>query len=622
MLAPLKFNPGINREGTTYSNQGGWYFCDKIRFRSGLPEKIGGWLPYIDENLQGVARGILITATLNGTKNDAIGTNLKYYVINGGSLIDITPIRYTSDPMATNPFDPTNGSPIVTVTDVNHGAEVGDFVTYEDATTFASFTTDEINANHQITEIIDNDTYTITMPHNANSGTAGGGAVVIAEYEIHIGLDSQVSGPGWGAGVWGGTQGWGEPADVDVTGQQMRLWTQLAYGEDIAINPRGGEIYLWDASNPSARAVAISTLPTASDTPTAVNEIMIADNSRQVFAFGVNPLGEADLDPMFIRWAAFEDIGQWTPLPDNAAGGIRLSQGSKIITASQSNQEIIVFTDSALFSLRNSGYPYYWGALLVSTGQSIIGPNAKATVNQTIFWMGTDNFYMYNGNVQTLPCSLKDFVFSNLNTDQSYKVYCGINSQFNEVWWFYPSQTGSGENDSYVKFNYVENAWDYGTMERTVWADAGIENNPLSVDPDGQTFSHEIGVDDGSTQPASPIMAYIQTSQFEMDAGGNSFIFANRVIPDVTFRPGITTSVNPTVEFIFYPQDYPGASTKTPSNSPVIQGTVTTTIEEFTEQAWIRLRARSMMFRLECNNLGVSFRLGTPRLDIRPDGRR
>ena len=622
-LISLAIQPGINKEGTLYSNKGGWYFCDKMRFRSGAPEKIGGWQKYLSTALLGQARSILVTADLSGIKNDAVGTNLKYYILRAGTVIDATPLRAT-DSLGSNPLACTIGSQIVTVTDTANGAAIGDFVTLSGATAFDVFTTGELNQNFQIQSIVDVNNYTINVGVNAGSSTSGGGGSISAAYEIHVGSANQSNGPGWGAGGWSGSQGWGQASDVTVPGNAIRLWTQCTYGQDIIFAPRGGSLYLWDATAPNNRSLAISGISGASDVPTSVTEIIMADNSRQVFAFGCNPIGSAVLDPMLIRFADFENAEMWTPLPSNAAGELRLSAGSKIITAAQSHNEIIVFTDVALYSLQYINYPYYWGATLISTGQSIIGPNAKATVNQTIYWMGVDNFYVYDGHTQVLPSSLKDYVFSNLNQQQTDKIFAGVNSQFNEIWWLYPSATGDGENDSYVVFNYVDNTWYYGTMDRNVWADAGIEQYPIAVSDEGYVYNHELGTDDGSTSPASPIIAYIQSSQLEMDPDGNNFVFANRVIPDITFRPGVGSATTPEVDFYFYPQDYPGADTKTPSDSPVIgaAGATSATIQQFTQQAWIRLRGRSMMFRVQSNNLGVAFRLGMTRLDVRPDGRR
>lgn len=620
-LLPLTVRPGIYRDSTLYSNKGGWYFCDKMRFRSGQPEKIGGWQKYLSQQLLGVARSILITADLTGTKNDGIGTNLKYYIVRSGSPIDVTPLRATTS-LGSDALASTVGLPTVTVTDVASGAALNDFVTIGGATTFAGFTTGQLNDDHQITNIVDADNYQITLSTNASSTTTGGGGSMTAEYEIHVGLATQVSGSGWGAGVWGGTQGWGDAADVSVPGNQIRLWSQCTYGEDIIICPRGMEAYLWDATNPSARALPLSSLASASDTPIAVNEVLIADASRQVFAMGVNPIGSSVIDPMLIRFANFEDAGDWTPTPSNAAGELRLSAGSKIITSAQSHQEIVVFTDVALFSLQYINYPFYWGATLISTGQSIVGPNAKATVNQTIYWMGVENFYQYDGHTEILPCSINDFVFSDLDKAQTDKVFCGVNSGFGEIWWFYPSVDGAGECDSYVIFDYEENVWSYGTMDRTVWADAGIETYPTAVSGEGYFYNQEFGTDDGSANPPAAIDAYIQSSQFELDPAGDNFIFANRVIPDITFRPHQTTATTPTVNLTFYPQDYPGAPEKTGSFSPVAGNGVTVPIEQFTQQAWIRLRGRAMMIRAECNQVGVAFRLGTTRLDVRPDGKR
>lgn len=618
-LIPLVVRPGINREGTLYSNKGGWYFIDKMRFRHGSPEKIGGWQKYSSTQLLGVARSILITADLTGITNDAIGTNLKYYVVHAGAVNDVTPLRDTNS-LGANPFASTSGLSIITVTDTANGSVADDFVTFSGATTFAGIAAVTLNANYQILSTPTANTYTIDVGTIANSTTSGGGSGVVAEYEIHVGLASATNGPGWGAGFWSGVQGWGEAADVTAPGAAIRLWTQCTYGEDILICPRGGEIYIWDATNPTDRAVAISASASAVDVPVSVTEIFISETSRQVFAFGCNPIGSATLDPMFIRFAPFENVYDWLPVEDNEAGSLRLSQGSKIITAAQSNKEIVVFTDVALYSLQNSGYPFYWGATLLSTGQSIIGPNAKATVNQTIYWMGNSNFFFYDGQTKTLPCAIQDYVFSSMDLTQTDKVFAGVCSSFGEIWWFYPSEDGNGECDSYVIFDYEDGVWSYGTMPRTVWADSGIETYPIGVGFDGYMYNQEYGENDGSTNPPSAIYSYIQSSPLELDPAGNAFAFANRIIPDVTFRPGHTSTSTPMVTMIFYPQDYPGAAEKTGSDSEISGNGVTVPIEEFTEQAWFRLRGRSMMLRVECDMLDVAYRLGVQRIDARPDG--
>lgn len=625
-LISLKIRPGIVRDTTLYANEGGWFYCDKIRFRNGEPEKIGGWQKYVSVQLLGIARSILVTADLAGNKNDAIGTNLKYYITRQGSVVDVTPILAT-DTLAANPFSFVNGQTSCTVTDATpSNANAGDFVTFSGAAGAAGLSAGQLNQNFQIQTIVDSTHYTITLPIAANATTTGGGGAVTAAYEIHVGLASQVFGTGWGAGPWGGAGGggWGTPSDTTVPGQQIRLWSQCMYGEDIIFAPRQGAIYLWDATNPNNRGLAVASIAGASDVPTEVTEVFMADISRQVFAFGCNGIG-TPYDPMFIRWSDFENVEMWTPLANNAAGSIRLSQGSQIITAAQSHSEIVVFTDTALYSLQFSGYPYYWGATLISTGQSIIGPNAKATVNQSVFWMGKTSFYFYDGHVQALPCPIQDYVFSNMDPNQVYKVFAGINSNFSEIWWFYPSEQASpGECDSYVVFNYKENIWHYGTLTRSVWADAGIEQNPVAVGTDGYIYYQEIGTDDGSTNPPSAMFAYIQSSQLEIDNGGNHFVFANRVVPDVTFRGDNSSAMMPSVNFIFFPQDYPGADEIASSTSSVVSAVPSSTvnIEQFTEQAWIRLRGRAMMFRVESPNTGVAFRLGTTRLDVRPDGRR
>jgi hypothetical protein len=648
-LQKLQFRPGVNREGTTLANEGGWFDCDKIRFRSGYPEKLGGWVQdsgtYENNNISaappagsywGVARSMWNWESLAGNNYLALGTNLKYYIQNGpnGLFYDITPIRKTSA-VASNAFDTVNGSTTVVVNDTGHGAQTGDFVTISGVIgTINGIPNASINREFQITYINGNE-YSITV--NAPATSTGTTGAADFEYQITTGLDTYTVATGWGAGGWSGSNvggtstGWGEAASTGGVGQQLRLWSQSNYGEDLVFNPRGGGIYYWAVNaNPNIfdRGEQITPLSTGDATcPTLANFVMVSDASRFVVAFGTNDpsdtLFSATQDPLLIRWSQQEDYQMWTPAATNQAGDYRLSRGSEIITAQQTRQEILVWTDAAVYSMQYLGPPYVWGFQIMGDNISIAGPNVVSVANNVTYWMGTDKFYMYSGRVETLPCSLRQYVFQNINMQQSYQFFSGTNEGYNEVWWFYCS-AGSDVVDKYVVFNHLERTWYYGTMERTFWLDSPLRTVPMAAGYNGQLLYHETGNDDGTTNPPSPIVSYCQSSDFDIGDGHN-FGLVSRIIPDLTFDG--SSSAVPTVTFTVRPRQNPGANYGT-SDSPAVDsannyiGQRTYNVQQFTQYVYVRVRGRQMAFRVGSDELGVAWQLGAPRLDVRPDGRR
>lgn len=609
-LQPLQFKPGINREITNYANEGGWYDCDKVRFRFGLPERIGGWVKLGLNTFQGVARALINWVTLSSDNYLGIGTHLKYYIESGEIFYDITPIR-ASGTINTNPFTTAIGSSVVTVMDTAHGASDGDFVTFSGATAVGGLT---LNGEYQLT-YVDSDTYVITASSNATSSATGGGAAVVAAYQIEVGLATYVAGLGWGAGAWG-RGGWGSAALFGV-GQQLRLWNHGNFGEDLVFGPRGGGLFYWDASSgTSTRGVALTTLGGASNVPEVHNVLLVSDRTRFVIAFGTNEIGSSVLDPMLVRWSDQESAANWTPAETNQAGDYRLSYGSYIVTAKNFRQEILVWTDAGVYSMQYQGPPFVFGFQLVAENTSIISPNAIAVTGNAAYWMGKDKFYSYNGQSVPMPCTVRKWIFSDFNYDQSWQVCCGTNEAYSEVWWFYCS-SDSLSNDRYVAFNYEDQVWYYGTLSRTVWLDSPVRSSPIAAN-NGRVFYHENGLDDGEPDVAMPIEAFIQSADFDI-ANGHSASFVNRILPDVTFVG--STSSSPSVMMKLIPRATPGGSYLTkPDNT--VERTVEVPVEEYTEQVWVRVRGRQMALRVESNSLGTRWQIGKPRIDSRPDGRR
>ena len=613
-LKKLTLKSGVNRENTRYTSENGWYEGDKIRFRQGTPEKIGGWERLSENTFLGICRSLWQWSSLIGEVYSGVGTNLKFYIEKGGSYYDITPIRETTS--LTDPFDTTLDSSIVTVTDaLTPDIQAGDFVTFSGASSVGGLL---INGEYEIISVDSlANTYTIDAGSDATS-TANGGGSVTAAYQINVGTEIEVPVSGWGASTWGsGTWGVGEEST-----KSLRLWSQSNFGEDLIFGPRGGGIYYWsNASGVTTRAVDLATVSGASGVPTSQNYLLVSDVSRFVFALGCEESGT--FDPMLVRWSDQEDATNWTPSATNQAGSLRLSRGSKIVTATQGRQEILVWTDSSLYSLQYQGAPITWGAQLVGENTSIASENAVAYANGTAYWMGVDKFYKYDGRTQTLRCDLRQFIFTNINESQYDQVFAGTNEAYNEIWWFY-CNGNSTEINRYVVYNYAEDVWYYGTMGRTAWLDSGISQYPLAAGYNHNLIYHEIGNDDAETASVQPIESYIASAEFDLDDGHN-FAYVWRMLPDVTFRG--SNAANPAITMTLLPMVNSGSGYSDPrsvggNDSASVVRSATVPIEQFTGQVFIRVRGRQLVIRVDSTGLGVAWQLGSPRLDMRPDGRR
>jgi hypothetical protein len=615
-LSKILLKPGINRENTRYTTEGGWYDGDKVRFRQGTPEKIGGWARRSSSTFLGICRSLWNWVTLGGNNLIGVGTNLKFYISQGGNYYDVTPLRDTET--LVDPFSTTSGSPIVEVTDAAGGYIDGDFVTFSGATAVGGLT---LNGEYQISYDTGT-TYTITASSNASSTATGGGSVTAA-YQINVGPAFQSPLTGWGAGGWG-LGAWG----VGVSSPDaLRLWSQSNFGEDLIFNPRGGGLYYWEASGGVAgnRGEDIALIPGSSDCPTKANRVLVSDISRFVFAFGATDIGSATLDPLLVRWSDQEDYLNWTPTATTQAGSLRLSLGSSIVTALQSRQEVLVWTDTAVYSLQYLGPPFVWGAQIVGDNISIAGPNATAIASGVTYWMGLDKFYKYDGRTQTLRCDLRQYIFDDINQLQMDQVCCGTNEGFNEVWWFYCS-ADSVLIDRYAIYNYGEDIWYYGNLGRTAWLDSGLQSGPIAATYVNNLVNHEVGNDDGAGEELVPIPAYISSAEFDLNDGHN-FSFVWRALPDITFRGSTNNGLSPSVTMTLLPLRNSGSGFTNPpsvggSNSAGITRTAVFPIEEFTGQVYPRVRGRQMALRIDSTTLGVAWQMGSFRLDLRPDGRR
>jgi len=634
-LTKLQFRPGINKENTSYTNEGGWFDCDKVRFRAGYPEKIGGWTKTSTNSFLGTARALHAWQTISLAKYLGVGTNLKYYIESGQAFYDITPLRSTTSAGDVT-FSASNGSPTLTVTDTAHGAIVGDFVTFSGAATLGgNITANVLNQEYKILTVPTDNTFTIEAREvsslsaytvdgayspttiNANSSDTGnGGSSVVGKYQINVGLDSAVFGDGWGAGTWGrGT--WNSSATLTLT-DVLRFWTHDNFGEDLIINIHNGNLYYYDTSaGLGNRAQVLTSVAGANSPPTVATKVLVSDVDLHVIAFGCDSeANPGTQDPLLIRFSDQRNALDWQATVDNTAGDLKISSGSKIVTAVETKREILVFTDTALYSMQFIGPPDTFGITLVSEGIAIQSPLSAIAVEDNVFWMGQNEFYVYNGQVQKIPCSVRDFVFSDFNTFQSEKVFGAVNSGFSEVWWYYPSADAT-ENNRYVVFNYLQNAWYIGTLNRTAWVDRGVNTTPIAASTDYYLYNHESGDDDGSTNPVSAISAHIESSQ--MDIGdGDQFTFISRIIPDLTFR---NSANGAGATLTLKTRNFPGGNYLN-SDASSITKSATVPVEQFTEDARVRLRGRSFALRVESTTTGVGWRLGSPRVEIRPDGRR
>ena len=614
-LTKIQFAPGVNKEGTEYTADAGWFDSDKVRFRKGRPEKIGGWRKFTEDSFLGICRSIHDWASLESIKYIGLGTNLKFYVAEGSSFNDVTPIRSTTSAGDVT-FAATNGDATLTVTDTAHGAVVNDFVTFSGAVTLGgNITATVLNQEYQIVSVPTVNTYTIEAKDTdgaavlANSSDTGnGGSSVVGAYQINTGLNTFVSGTGWGAGSWGsGT--WGSSSSVAAAGQ-LRLWSQDNFGEDLIFNARGGGIYYWDeSSGTGTRGVNITSLAGASDTPTVALQIMVSDTDQHVIAFGVNPIGSSNIDPLFVRFSDQENAADWTPTATNTAGGVRINSGSEIIGAVQTRQEILIWTDVSLHSMRFIGAPFIFEFTRLSSDVSMISPNAAVNARGVVYFMDRRNFYVYNGAVQPLPCSVKEFVFSNLNQDQAFKVFAAENNDYNEVTWFYPIGSADSEVTNYVTYNYEENLWSVGTLDRGAWNGGTTRQFPLATTVNGSgsnyLYEHEVGFDaDGEA-----MTAFIESGDLEL-AEGEFFMFMSRIIPDFTFNGDQSSAAT---DIVIKGSDFPLETASTLSTS---------TITPSSTQSFVRNRARHSIVRVESSGSGYGWRLGDLRFDMRPDGRR
>jgi len=612
--------PGITNNGTDYTQPGTWHDCDKVRFRGGFPQKIGGWIKYSTNEFLGTCRCLHGWVDLSGNKHTAIGTHLKLYADTNGSYADITPIRATAT-LGLDPLDTTSGESLIVINDVGHGAVAGDFVTVSGATATGGLTTGDLNAEFQIVEVIDADSYTVDTGATASSTASGGGAAVDVEYQITVGADSRAAGLGWGAGAWS-REGWGEVADIAVAGTQLTLWSADNIGENLIANTRGGGIYYWPA-NFAGRATLLSAAAGAAEVPTICNLILVSGDDRRVFAFGVNPIGSATQDPLLLRWSDVESF-DFDPASSDAstAGEALISSGSEIITALKARDEILVWTDKSLHGLSFIGGNDAYSIRVISPNIDIVGPKSAVAVDDFVMWMGRQNFYLYNGRAVTIPCTVREKVFNDINLSQSWKIFCGTNAIFREIFWFYPS-LNSDENDRYVVYNYEEQVWYFGSIERTAWIDRGIEDLPRGAGVDGYLYTHETGSDDGSVTPPASISSFIESSPIELSSeeigDGYHFALLRRIIPDITFVG--STAETPVVTYSIMPRNYPGGSFSS-TKSGNVSKVVSVTVEEWTETVPMRARGRHFILRVDSDQEGASWRLGLQRFEIQPDGLR
>lgn len=620
MLTKLQLKAGINRETTSYTNEGGWFDGNRVRFRAGMPETIGGWTKESSSQFLGTCRALLGWRTLDGSQLLGVGTNLKYYLNRGGTYIDITPIRATTTAGDVT-FSATDGSSTLTVSDTTHGAFLNDFVTFSNAVSLGgAVTAPVLNAEHKITRVIDADNYEITLSVTANASDSGnGGAAVVGTYQINTGLDTSVVGTGWGAGAWG-SGGWGDPASTTVTGAQLRLWSHTNYGENLVFAPRGGAVYYWDRSAGfTARGVNITSLVGANKSPTVANIVTLSERDRHLLVFGTDDeFATGVLDPLLIRFSAQESLTDWESRPNNTAGSLRISSGSSIVAAVPTKQLTLAITDSSVHAVQFIGPPFTFGLNEVAFGTTIAGPNAAVSIGDEVLWMGRGEFYRFNGLVQQIPCSVKSYVFEDINANQYAKVFAGHNAGFGEVWWFYPSES-SQNNDRYVVYNYLQDVWYYGVMSRTAWIDRGVFSTPLAASTDGTLYYHETGIVDGEFNPAVALGSYIESSPIDIGDGHN-FMFVTRMLPDLTF-PRSNGLVPPSATMTIKAQNFSGGNF-VGSNDRLVSQTATVPIEQFTEQVYVRLRGRSISLRIESQCSCTAWRLGSPRIDVRPDGRR
>tara|TARA_R100001509_G_scaffold66107_1_gene36608 strand:+ start:821 stop:2707 length:1887 start_codon:yes stop_codon:yes gene_type:complete len=626
-LQKFLFKPGIDKETTSYTNEGGWFDSNLVRFRKGVPEKIGGWVKRTSNTFISKARALLGWTALNGIKYIGIGATQKYYVLEGDNYYDITPIRKSSTNSIT--FAATNGSSTITATDSNHGAVKNDFVTFSEAVSLGgNVTAAVLNQEYQIVSVPDSNTYTFVAKDTdgntvtANSSDSGnGGSAVDGAYQINVGLDVYVPSTGWGLDTWGaGT--FGSASSLSVT-NQLRLYSHDNFGEDLVINVRNGGVYYWDASSgTSTRAIPLSSLTNANLAPTVALQVLVSDIDRHVICLGADPIeGESRsgvIDPMLVAFSDQERAEEWEPKSTNTAGSMRLSAGSSIIGGIRARQETLIWTDTALYSMQFIGQPFTFGINLVNEGIGLVGPNAAINTPKGVFWMDKKGFYNYSGQVQNVPCSVKNYVFSDINETQSFQIFAFINKAFNEVGWFYCSSSTTSI-DRYVVFNYNENAWSIGQLSREAWLDEGVFDTPIASYTSSNTsylYNHEVGNDDDGSAMQN---VFIESSDFDLDPAGENFQAVSRIIPDVNFTgTGSTGSSGQKLDFVLKRRNFPGEDLTTVTTASCFSNTT---------KLDTRLRGRQLVLRVQSNDdnlndLGMGFRLGATRFDIKPDGKR
>ena len=618
-LQKLTFKPGVNRENTRYTNEGGWWDMSAVRFRSGTPEKIGGWVELSTHTFLGVARFLHNWITLASENLLAVGTNLKIYIERGGFYYDITPIRYTTGAL-TNPFYTTNASNIIDVTIVAHGAGEGDFVTFSGTSADVNgVLIATLNAEFQIVSITSVNSFTIQATTATGTGS-GGGAAVVAAFQTNTGPVVSVTGTGWGVDTWG-SNGWGKAATsgTGVVTSGMRQWVGGNFGQDLIFAVRDAGVFYWSANGPTAtqlslRGLALTTL--TADAPIVADNLFITPEEF-VVAVGTNAIGSTTEDPMLIRWSAQGNYANWTPAVTNLSGDYRLSHGSYTYAAEVMRQENIIWTDSTVVSMQFVGPPVVFSFVTLATNTSIASTNAVVVANNIAYWMGKDKFYVYNGQVQTLPCTVRKYVFGNINMSQIEQVTAGGNAQYNEATWFYCS-LNSTTIDKYVTYNYAEDIWTFGDMSRTAWLDSPLRDTPIAAATDGKLYYHEVGLDDGTTSPVSAINAYLESADFDI-GDGEKFAFVERIIPDIEFDG----STDPTAQVVLTLQARSSPGTNfTQSNVRNVTQTAVLPFHQHTEQMWTRIRGRQMTLRIESTAVGVTWQLGTTRIGIREDGQR
>ena len=620
-FAKFKFKPGINKEGTNYSNENGWFDADKIRFRKGRPEKIGGWEKYSSNTFQGTCRKIHVYKDIEQSQYKILGTHKKLYALQGDVYNDITPIRSTTSAGDVT-FAATNGSSTITATDTSHGAVAGDFVTFSDAATLGgNITAAVLNQEYEIVSIPNSNTFTFVAKDTSgtevtanSSDTGNGGSSTVGTYQINVGLDVYVSSTGWGVDTWGaGT--FGSATALSLT-NQLRLWTIDNFGDDTIAAPRGGPLYYWDESSGlETRAVLASSRSGASNTPVAVSQLLMSDVDRHVIALGCNPIGSSTIDPLLVRFSDAENAVDWTPTATNSAGGVRLSTGSLIVGGLQTRQEILIWTDVGVVSMRFVGQPFIFSFNEIATGMSLISPNGAATAGGVVYFMDDGAFYQYAGSVQKLPCTVLDYIFSDFNKGQAYKVFAAPNPKYNEIIWFYPSAS-STEIDRYVTYNYLENSWSIGTTSdgfvRTAWNPAYSLDYPIAASKnDDSGLNYLYNQEFGCLADGNGFTAFIESSDFDLDPAGEKFMFMSKLIPDLEFRKSSDTGN--TVDFIIKGRDYPLQDLSTLS---------TTSVTPSSTFANIRGRSRQSAIRVSNSTGNFGWRLGDIRLELRQDGKR